>query len=158
MMNFSKMSTADYCCAAFWGVRWTMLLTSMTPSVLRFMSSVLMLWLLHCNKLATSLTTLRRVLPTGGSSTPHVVFITFFCQRDTLITQGGDLMLMENSEEEADCAPWGVQAAAGESLWVEAAQPPGCCGWLRKMDGTPQGDTPYAPQTCNIKTHSQPHL
>lgn len=54
-------------------------LTSMTPSVLRFMSSVLMLCVLLCNRLATSLTTLSRVLPTGGSSTPHVVFIMFLC-------------------------------------------------------------------------------
>lgn len=54
-------------------------LTNMTPNVLRFMSSMLMLCVLLCNRLATSLTTLSRVLPTGGSSTPHVVFKTFFC-------------------------------------------------------------------------------
>lgn len=59
-------------------MRRMMVLTSMTPSVLSIMSSALMLWVLHCNRLATSLTTLSLVLPTGGSRTPHVVFRTFF--------------------------------------------------------------------------------
>lgn len=55
-------------------------LTSMTPSVLRLMSSELMLCVLLCNRLATSLTTFSLVFPTGGSSTPHVVFMTFLCK------------------------------------------------------------------------------
>lgn len=54
-------------------------LTSITPGVLRLISSVFMLCVLLCNRLATSLTTLSLVFPTGGSRAPHVVFITFLC-------------------------------------------------------------------------------
>ena len=53
-------------------------LTSMTPMLFSSMRSPLMLLVFVWRRLDTNLTTLSRVFPTGGSSTPHVVFITLF--------------------------------------------------------------------------------
>lgn len=69
----------------------------MTPSVLRLMSSELMLCVLLCNRLATSLTTFSLVFPTGGSSTPQVVFMTFLCGRRVKMRNTGFLLKLQQS-------------------------------------------------------------